>query len=658
MNQRLLPAAQILPEPALPSNPTPPSQNDVTELLLAARRQAVRIGIAAVAGLMLGALHFMTSPREYRATATILIEERQSDLEQEIAATIPTLRSDTSIVNQVQILSSLSLATDVALQLDLRANSDFLNPPQSLLGGLVGGAVAWIKSLLPTPQTPPSGDATALAPDVDPAVLRSAARLRFQTDFDRVGRSFVVAISHSSHDPALATAIVNTYAEAYLADGVAANVEASERTAAWMEARIEELRLAALDAAAEAETFRAEFGASDQQGLRERQERADALNSLLATVRARYQEIALSASFPSSSGRILSQALVPREPTSPKAWQDLGAGLVLGLLIGLGLAVRREGRETGFRTGADVARHLGLPFLGYMPRISERRLKRAHVAPQAAPGPRVAFSTQRSLPDENGATMPPLMTRHRARPQLASAEPTTLVAPRGLMIPAYAPGSDADHALRRLHAVTDGARRGPVGHILGIGGVNRGDGATALAANLAHTAARAGRATLLVDADFAGSGLSRQLGAAEASGLVDVLDCVIPAGEAIRRIASTGLDVLPTGLGPRQGGVIEASYIGEFGALVTELASVYDTIIIDLPPIAQFPEAESLIAQLDRVVLSLPWGRSPRQGITTLLQTRPVLAARSLGVVLTDTDLQKLPHYGDLGVGSDATRAA
>jgi len=639
MNHTILPAPRILSEP----EPKSPAQSDLAELALAARRQLWVVAFAGFLGLCLGAFHYATSPREYRATATVLIEERQSDLEQEIAATLPTLRSEASIMNQVQILGSLQLATEVADRLSLQENPDFNSPPRSLLGETIGGVKSWIKSLIPTPAPTAQTTGETTDPDISPALLNSASLLRQRTTFTRVGRSFVVEISHSSHDPGLATMIVNSYAEAYLADGIAANVEAADRMADWMEGRIEELRLEALAAANEAEAFRAEFGASDQQGLRERQERADALNELLVTLRSRSQEVALSSSFPASSGRLLSQALQPREPASPKAWQDLGAGLFLGLLLGLGFAVRRELGETGFRTGADVTQTLNLPFLGYMPHIVIRRVRSASPAAPVAAGPRVAFNPQAQLP----GGMPTLMSRHSMRPQVKQNPHTTLVAPPHLMMSAVAPGSETDHALRRLHAAMERARQSPAGHVLSIAGLKRDDGATELAANLAHTAARGGHATLLIDGDFEGSGLSRALGATGAAGLVDVLDCVMPAGEAIRRITPTGLDILPTGLGPRQGGVIESSYIAEFGALVAELASVYETIVIDLPPLAHFPEAESLVAQLDHFILAVPWGRTPRAAIARFLQDRPALVAQTAGVVLTKTDSGRLSSYGE-----------
>ncbi|MEM1274561.1 MAG: hypothetical protein AAGF88_12130 [Pseudomonadota bacterium] len=638
MNQRLLPAARVVSKPQI----APPS--DLTELMLAGRRQFWCLALGALMGLGLGVLHYATSPREYRATATVLIEERQSDLEQEIAATLPTARSDTSVMNQVQILGSLHLAAEVARALELTHNDTFQNPPNSLLGETIGAAKGWVRSLIPRPAPPPLIEG---ASGTDEAILQTADRLRARTDFTRIGRSFVVEISHSASDPVLATDIVNAYAEAYLADGIEASVAASVRTADWMEARIEELRRSAVDAAAEAEAFRAEFGASDQQGLRERQERADALNELLVTFQSRYQEIAFESSFPSSSGRILSRALQPRDPDSPRAWQDLGAGLVLGLMLGLAIAVLREARETGLRTSGDVTRYLGLSFLGYLPVVSKGQLRRARSVEDAsvAPGPRVAFSPE--LRDQGPVNLPPLLSRHSAQPLSARPVSGALIAPRDLVLSAYLPGSPADHALRRLHSAMDQGSAGQTGRILAIGGTEAGDGATQLAANLAHVSARAGKATLLIDGDFVHSGLTRALRASDTQGLVDVLDCVLPVGHAIRRIAGTGLDILPTGLGARRGDVMEASYLAEFGALLIELAGVYDTIVVDLPPLAQYPEVTALIRQVDQIVLCVPWGRRSRRAIADFLASAPDLTARIAGLVLTNTRLNHLPRYGE-----------
>jgi uncharacterized protein involved in exopolysaccharide biosynthesis len=119
-----------------------------------------------------------------------------------------------------------------------------------------------------------------------------------------------------------------------------------------MEARLQDLRAEAQAAADAAEQFRRDVGVADQQGLRELEQQAEALNDLVLRVQNRYRELALESSFPVSAGRILSRALPPRDPTAPRATHVLAAGVFLGLLLGLAVAVLREARETGFRTAA------------------------------------------------------------------------------------------------------------------------------------------------------------------------------------------------------------------------------------------------------------------------------------------------------------------
>jgi uncharacterized protein involved in exopolysaccharide biosynthesis len=239
------------------------SEEALAELLLALRRQAWTLGLGAAFGLMLGVLHYATTPRTFVAAAALLIEEKQTDLEQELAAILPASRSDTSMRNEMQVLRSLEVATDVARTLDLQNNPDFMSPPSSLLSILIRNARSAIRSLIPTPEAPLTGpvDEAAVAQAL---LLQTAQSLRNRTGFHRVDRSFVVEIWFTSHDRVLAAEIVNAYADAYIADGITANLAASERTADWMEARLEELRADALAAAQEAERFRLAVGAADQ----------------------------------------------------------------------------------------------------------------------------------------------------------------------------------------------------------------------------------------------------------------------------------------------------------------------------------------------------------------------------------------------------------
>jgi uncharacterized protein involved in exopolysaccharide biosynthesis len=352
----------------LPDSAANRSEEALGELLLAARRQFWVMVVGAVIGIAGAVFHYATSPKTFEASATLLIEEQRAELEQEISTALPTARNDTSMLNEMQILASLQVASDVVTTLGLTDNPAFTNPPSSLLSETVSGAKASVRALIPEQATEP-GDAAPQDADAaaERALMQAAHRLRANTVFHRVGRSFVVEIWYASSDPVLAADVVNAYADAYIADGIRATVQSADERGTWMEARLQDLRAEAQAAADAAEQFRRDVGVADQQGLRELEQQAEALNDLVLRVQNRYRELALESSFPVSAGRILSRALPPRDPTAPRATHVLAAGVFLGLLLGLAVAVLREARETGFRTAGDVTRTLSLPFLGYVP---------------------------------------------------------------------------------------------------------------------------------------------------------------------------------------------------------------------------------------------------------------------------------------------------
>lgn len=620
----------------------PRESSDLAELFLATRRQAWRIALWATVGLVLGGLHYATSPREFTAVSTVLIEERQIDLDQEIAATIPTSRSDTSVLNQIQILQSLQVATEVVTTLDLTNSEAFRDTPSSYLNTQISSAKAWVRSWLSSvSELPVESDLSAEELQMR-ATMETATQLRSRTEFSRVGRSFAVEISQTSHDPALATAIVNAYADAYLADGTEANIEASDRMAQWMQAQIEGLRQAALDAADEVTEFRQENGAFQQQGLRERMERVDALNELLITFQTRYEEIALEGTFPVLNGRILSRALVPRNPSEPKAWQILGVGLVFGLLIGMVSAVVREGREIGFRSGSDVLHTLNLPFLGYVPRIHARKLGRIKVLAdarprtQTAPAPQVQFAPTRMVFD-----------RTTPEPNLDVAiDAPPLTPPRDFIVSAFAPGSGPDRALRKIFTNLDAEIPSSKGQVLCVGGLTHQSGSARLASNLAHVAARTGKPTLLIDADTVGAFLSGRFGAQDMPGLIAVLDGIMPVNAAIRHVSLSRMDFLPSGLAFGQHNRVDLPDMAKYGDLIASLRSAYNYIFLCLPPLDRYPEAKSLIHQTDHLILSACWGKTPRRLLHDFLDNEPEIRRKVLGMVLNDTEIRRLKRYG------------
>src|SRR5690606_13895882 len=107
----------------------------------------------------------------------------------------------------------------------------------------------------------------------------------------------------------------------------------------------------------------------EQIRLNELQQRSDALSSLYSSYLLRYEESVQRQSFPIPSVRIVTDALMPEKPASPKTSAILVAAFIGGAFIGTLLGTINELRERGFRVGSQVRRHLGLRFLGYIPHL-------------------------------------------------------------------------------------------------------------------------------------------------------------------------------------------------------------------------------------------------------------------------------------------------
>ncbi len=607
-------------------------EGNLRQFWLATLRQFRLVSAIGLVGLLFGAFHLATSPKQYYSSATILIYERHNSLDEELSSLRAQTRNDTGFENQMEILRSRGLAEEVIRRLDLQENRDFLAPPTSVLGEFKSAAVALVRSLLPDPVV--SGGDMAVPQEVveEARIQKAAAMLAARTKFSRIGRSYSVEVGYLSHEPMLARDIADAYAEAYLADATQANLEASDRTAAWMKDQIEEIRRSVLEAAADAERFRSDNAALDQQGLRERLQRVNSLNDLYVTIEARYQAHLIAGTYPVANGRILSQALLPERPSEPKSWQLLLAGLAAGLMVGLGAAVFREMRETAFRIAEDIETE-GLAFLGYLPtfrnrkRHTSRPLLRGSGEPVRKAQPHeIVFSSRQGMAEAERAPFvlsPPKTAASLAQGVLAAgAESPYTAAVQGIL-------GSVDLALddRRVR-------------VIGIAGVSSGAGATTLASTLAHQVAAAGHRTLLIDADSQTSNLTSFLKGPDVRtgprepGLGD------PLRDALR--LPEGLDLLPA-VSPSVSPVARTSAIRE---AIESAKTRYDLVVIDFPPISLRTNTQTLLGMLDGLVLVLDWGRTSRRTLEVLLNRHPELRKQAIGAVLNRTDFHALRKYG------------
>ena len=612
----------------------------LTDVMAALRRQYLPLVLFALLGVLTGAAHHFTTPKQYYTSATVLLDERRNELDQEISASLPFARNDTSLLNEIQVLKSLQLATEVVRRLDLQNNDIFINPPSSLARNIISGAKDSVGGLLAL-------DDPIVEPAIeDPEQLRAtkligaASKLQRNILITRIGLSFSIEISYIGHDPILAAQIVNTYANAYLEDGLNANLESTQRTASWMRGRLDALESDSAEVLAEAVALR-ENDPNNATELRELAQRAATLDELYQTISARYEQISIQGSFPVSNGRILTQSIVPKSAALPKLWQTLAMTTILGLMLGFAIAVLREARERSFRVSTDVYNYAGRTFLGHLPEIVLQDLS-------DAPPPKTkeimlsaqTLSVDRVLDPETSRNDPVQIEWQRRQAKELSPE---------LFWSTLMPQSMFSETLRNIHTNVDPSASDNANKVVAVTSMLPQEGKTTLAVNYANMLAKSGARTLLIDMDLHDFSLSNSLHIPAGPGIVEVLRGGAPLPNALHTLDFTGLDVLPSGPTQQQSVAGDVRYQQNMQALMIELRKQYDYVVLDMPPMGKVSDAKAMIAQLDKIILVCEWGKTPRSLVTQYLKHEPEISQKVAGIALNKVNVRKLGKYARPG---------
>jgi succinoglycan biosynthesis transport protein ExoP len=278
-----------------------------------------------------------------------------------------------------------------------------------------------------------------------------------------------------------------------------------------------------------------------------------------------------------AEARIASPALVPIKPERPPAFVLVGAAGVLGLLIGIGLALILEQLRRGFRSADDVANELGLARLGILPQIARPK-------------------------------------DIKARARLAIEQPTS------------------DYAASLWAVMTRLQRAGQTSHggnVLAIVSALPGEGKSTLACNLALTSAASGTKTLLIDADPHARSVTRMLDGNQ-SGPHGMIDGIGRFGSALTRDARSGLYVMAA---PGR----ESGSMRELPSLLHELKDQFELIILDCPAILPV-DGGALMEHADRIAFVIGWESTDRTAVEQAFQMLGKHVSKIDGVILNRAD--------------------
>ncbi|WP_108658698.1 GumC family protein [Acuticoccus kandeliae] len=234
---------------------------DIGLLLQAARRQAWLVIASIIVFSGLAIAYAMSLQPLFTSYATILLDEERAELVNLISELPSAMMRDATVQSEVEVLKSQALAERVVERLNLEERPYALSvapPPIAVAMGWVKGTISGAIDLFRGAR--PEGEGGG---DGGPAIAlktQLAGTLRQRLDVQRIGRSYVLQLSYTAPDPALAAEIADAYTGAYLNFQLESNAAAANSAVRFMRDRVATLRQMSLDASRDLETFRHEHG--------------------------------------------------------------------------------------------------------------------------------------------------------------------------------------------------------------------------------------------------------------------------------------------------------------------------------------------------------------------------------------------------------------
>jgi succinoglycan biosynthesis transport protein ExoP len=234
------------------------------DILFALRRHQWLILACGVVGSAIGTSVLLALPPTYTAESSIVLDARRPrvvDLpslvaEQTTNPEVAQLRSE------VEVLQSEDLADRVIAQLGLLKNPEFQHHPSSFSPVAAKVRTAVVDALPSLANWVPilaGKSATALATPTEQLVRANALQVyRQNLTVANDGRSYVIRLQYRSYDRQLASWIVNTHVQLYLADQVRYKQEIGKQASTWLTNELSNLQVKLRTAEEAVQRFREE----------------------------------------------------------------------------------------------------------------------------------------------------------------------------------------------------------------------------------------------------------------------------------------------------------------------------------------------------------------------------------------------------------------
>jgi succinoglycan biosynthesis transport protein ExoP len=323
---------------------------------------------------------------------------------------------------------------------------------------------------------------------------------------------------------------------------------------------------------------------------------AETNRDLYKNLLQRMKEAGIQAGITASNIRVVDQAEIPAAPYKPNIPRKILWAVVIGLLLGVGLAFFFEYLDNTVKTSDDIEQLIRLPSFGMIPEISNekrKKLERGDIYPVEL----VTFGHPRSIQSEAYRNIrTSILLSFSERP------------PKSLVVSSPSPM----------------------------------EGKTTTAVNMAIAFSQTGSPVLIIDGDMRRPRIHKIFNGHNGVGLSSFLTGNAELKSVIKTSSIPNVYYIPSGPIPPNPSELLGSNL--FKNMMQFLGKSFDQIIFDAPPVLSFVDSLILSNCVDGVVLVVLSGKTPREALRQSKNALLQVNAKILGVVVNRVDIGRIGH--------------
>ncbi len=300
---------------------------------------------------------------------------------------------------------------------------------------------------------------------------------------------------------------------------------------------------------------------------------------------------------------IVDRAETPKFIFKPKKKLNITISIIIGLLLGIGLAFFFEYLDNTLKTTEDVEKYVKMPVLGVIPREF----------------PQVALQKSKE----------------------AFAQANREID----LISFYEPKSKTGEAFKELRTAILLSSPDSAPKTFLVTSNQPQEGKTFVSLNLAITFTQIGKKVLLVDADLRKPRIHKILDLKNSKGISNYLSGNARIEELFHNSSIPDLTVIASGpIPPNPSELIDSK---NFQALLDYLKNnqEFDHIIFDSPPVLSVTDPSIIASKVDAVILVIQGAKTPRDAAIRSKEKLSKVNAKIIGSTLNNIDIKQSSYY-------------